>query len=137
MAVLTGCSQAQETANRVEKAPESSSVSPDLAVVQKSKGPVMTLIDEFFKMGPGPSSSHTMGPMRITYDFYQRVAQLPEDKLKRATGLKVHLHGSLSATGKGQALIVPPSPGCWGRRRRRARPSSSIVWLQTRKPRTS
>jgi len=32
----------------------------------------MTTIDEFYKVGPGPSSSHTIGPMRITYDFYQR-----------------------------------------------------------------
>jgi L-serine dehydratase len=61
----------------------------------------MTAIDEFFKMGPGPSSSHTMGPMRITYDAYQRLTKLPEDQLKRATALKIHLYGSLSATGKG------------------------------------
>jgi L-serine dehydratase len=39
--------------------------------------------------------------MRITYDFYQRCAKLPADKLVQATGLKVHLFGSLSATGKG------------------------------------
>ena len=39
--------------------------------------------------------------MRITYDFYQRCAKLPPDKLAQATGLKVHLFGSLSATGKG------------------------------------
>jgi L-serine dehydratase len=38
----------------------------------------MTVIDEFYKVGPGPSSSHTIGPMRITYDFYQRAAKLPE-----------------------------------------------------------
>jgi Serine dehydratase beta chain len=48
-------------------------------------------------MGPGPSSSHTMGPMRITYDFLQRVSKLPEDQLRRATALKVHLFGGLSA----------------------------------------
>jgi len=39
--------------------------------------------------------------MRITYDFYQRISKLPIDQLKRATDLKVHLFGSLSATGKG------------------------------------
>jgi L-serine dehydratase len=39
--------------------------------------------------------------MRITYDFYQRAAKLPADTLARATALKVHLFGSLSATGKG------------------------------------
>jgi L-serine dehydratase len=79
----------------------SSALSPDLDVVKTSKGPVMTVADEFYKVGPGPSSSHTIGPMRITYDFYQRCANLPANQLAQATGLKVHLFGSLSATGKG------------------------------------
>jgi L-serine dehydratase len=76
-------------------------LSPDLDAVKRSKGPVMTVLDEFYKVGPGPSSSHTIGPMRITYDFYQRCTKLPADQLAKATGLKVHLFGSLSATGKG------------------------------------
>jgi L-serine dehydratase len=78
-----------------------SPLSPDLNVVKKSKGPVMTVLEEFYKVGPGPSSSHTIGPMRITYDFYQRCTKLPAAELAQATGLKVHLYGSLSATGKG------------------------------------
>jgi L-serine dehydratase len=61
----------------------------------------MTTLEEFYKVGPGPSSSHTIGPMRITYDFYQRATKLPADQLAKATALKVHLFGSLSATGKG------------------------------------
>ena len=65
-------------------APPASNVSPELDVVQKGKGTIMTVLQEFYKMGPGPSSSHTMGPMRITYDFFQRVSKLPEDQLKRA-----------------------------------------------------
>lgn len=76
-------------------------LSADLAVAKKGKGPVLTTLDEFYKVGPGPSSSHTIGPMRITYDFYQRASKLPADKLAKATALKVHLFGSLSATGKG------------------------------------
>jgi L-serine dehydratase len=76
-------------------------VDPNLEVVKKSKGPVMTLVDEFYKVGPGPSSSHTIGPMRITYNFYQRAVKLPPDQLARATALRVNLFGSLSATGKG------------------------------------
>jgi L-serine dehydratase len=79
----------------------SAPVDPNLNVVKKSKGPVMTLVDEFYKVGPGPSSSHTIGPMRITYDFYQRAIKLPADQLAQATALRVHLFGSLSATGKG------------------------------------
>src|SRR6267142_5010837 len=74
---------------------------PKLNVVQKGKGPVLTTVDEFYKVGPGPSSSHTIGPMRITYDFYQRCTKLPADKLAKATKLQVNLFGSLSATGKG------------------------------------
>jgi L-serine dehydratase len=77
------------------------SLDPNLDVVKRAKGPVMTLADEFYKVGPGPSSSHTIGPMRITYDFYQRCTGLPQDQRDRATALKVHLFGSLSATGKG------------------------------------
>ncbi len=73
----------------------------ELDVVKKSKGPVMTTLEEFYKVGPGPSSSHTIGPMRITYDFYQRCTKLPKETLAKATALKVHLYGSLSATGKG------------------------------------
>jgi L-serine dehydratase len=96
---------AQEAAKAADKDSAglkmSSKLSPDLDVVKSSKGPVMTLVDEFYKVGPGPSSSHTIGPMRITYDFYQRCTKLPADQLAKATGLKVHLFGSLSATGKG------------------------------------
>jgi L-serine dehydratase len=79
----------------------SAPIDPKLQVVKNSKGPVMTLVDEFYKVGPGPSSSHTIGPMRITYDFYQRATKLPADQLAQATALKVNLFGSLSATGKG------------------------------------
>src|ERR1700751_1855308 len=96
---------AQATKEAAEKSPlpplDSTSMSQDLDVVKRSKGPVMTVLDEFYKVGPGPSRSHTIGPMRITYDFYQRCTKLPADQLKQATGLKVHLFGSLSATGKG------------------------------------
>ncbi len=106
-AVLTGQAvtlEAREATAEKEaaaKKPMGSALSPDLDVVKKSKGPVMTVLDEFYKVGPGPSSSHTIGPMRITYDFYQRCTKLPADQLAKATGLKVHLFGSLSATGKG------------------------------------
>jgi len=98
-----------------QPAPAAPALSPDLAVVQTSKGPVMTTLEEFYKMGPGPSSSHTMGPMRITYDFFQRVSKLPEDQLQRATGLKVHLFGSLSATGKGHGTDRASLAGLLGK----------------------
>jgi L-serine dehydratase len=101
-AVLTGRTvSAEERANKSSKAPPAPQLSPDLNVVKEQKGPVMTTLDEFYKVGPGPSSSHTIGPMRITYDFYQRCTKLPEGQLAKSTALKVYLFGSLSATGKG------------------------------------
>src|SRR5690349_1122706 len=60
-------------------------LSPLLEVVKKSKGPILTTVEEFYKVGPGPSSSHTIGPMRITYDFYKRCAQLPAAQRDQAT----------------------------------------------------
>jgi L-serine dehydratase len=113
--LLVGCSDKASTEKAVEATPASPALSPDLAVVQQSKGPIMTTLEEFYKMGPGPSSSHTMGPMRITYDFFQRISKLPEDQLKRATGLKVHLFGSLSATGKGHGTDRASLAGLLGK----------------------
>jgi L-serine dehydratase len=116
-AFLAGCSSpAKPVETAVAKADSSASgLSPDLAVVKNSKGPIMTTLAEFYKMGPGPSSSHTMGPMRITYDFFQRISKLPEDKLKQATSLKVHLFGSLSATGKGHGTDRASLAGLLGK----------------------
>jgi L-serine dehydratase len=104
-AVISGCTPTEKQQTAAASAPppvvKEVSLSPDLNVVKKSKGPVMTTLEEFYKVGPGPSSSHTIGPMRITYDFYQRCTKLPPETLAKATALKVHLFGSLSATGLG------------------------------------
>jgi len=107
--VLSGCKPLtpKETAEKAASAPATPAdslnlvMSDSLAVVRNSKGPVMTTVEEFYKVGPGPSSSHTIGPMRITYNFYERCTKLPADQLAKATGMKVTLFGSLSATGKG------------------------------------
>ncbi len=53
--------------------------------------------------------------MRITYDFFQRVSKLPADQLKKANALKVHLFGSLSATGKGMEPTGHPWPDLLGK----------------------
>src|SRR6476661_1816311 len=99
--ILDRLVSAQQRADRLAATPPVPQLSPTLNVVKQQKGPVMTTLDEFYKVGPGPSSSHTIGPMRITYDFYQRCTKLPADQLAQATALKVYLFGSLSSTGKG------------------------------------
>src|SRR5271170_929526 len=120
-AVIVGSTiSAQERTERSTAAPPKAppggtKVSPDLNVVKQQKGPVLTTVEEFYKVGPGPSSSHTIGPMRITYDFYQRCTKLPADKLAKATAFKVNLFGSLSATGKGHGTERASLAGILGK----------------------
>jgi len=51
---------------------------------------------DLFKIGVGPSSSHTMGPMTAAACFADRVAE-------HAARVTVSLYGSLALTGKGHA----------------------------------
>jgi L-serine dehydratase len=54
---------------------------------------------DIFKIGIGPSSSHTVGPMRAARRFAERLEQ--DGDLARVTSVKVELFGSLGFTGKG------------------------------------
>ncbi len=54
---------------------------------------------EMFKVGIGPSSSHTMGPMVAAGRFLDRLRASPFT----ASGLRASLHGSLAFTGVGHA----------------------------------
>jgi L-serine dehydratase len=54
-----------------------------------------TSVFDLFKVGIGPSSSHTVGPMRAAYTF---AAALPSASVSR---VKAELYGSLALTGIG------------------------------------
>ena len=54
---------------------------------------------DLFKIGVGPSSSHTVGPMLAARDFARGLGA--EGLLARVHGIGVELFGSLGATGKG------------------------------------
>ncbi|HEV8312919.1 MAG TPA: L-serine ammonia-lyase [Burkholderiaceae bacterium] len=54
---------------------------------------------DLFKIGIGPSSSHTVGPMRAARIFALRLQH--EGLLERTARVKSELYGSLGATGKG------------------------------------
>jgi L-serine dehydratase len=54
---------------------------------------------DLFKIGIGPSSSHTVGPMRAAWQFATRLKE--QDLLAQTERVKVDLYGSLGATGKG------------------------------------
>ena len=54
---------------------------------------------DLFTIGIGPSSSHTVGPMRAARQC--ALALRASGDLARVKGIRVHLYGSLAATGRG------------------------------------
>ncbi len=54
---------------------------------------------DLFKIGIGPSSSHTVGPMRAARQFALRLQQA--GLLAHTATVRCWLYGSLGATGKG------------------------------------
>ncbi|WP_067452830.1 L-serine ammonia-lyase [Actinomadura macra] len=54
---------------------------------------------DLFKIGIGPSSSHTGGPMAAAHRFARGLHQ--DELLEKATSVQVILYGSLGLTGKG------------------------------------
>ena len=69
----------------------------------------MESLKELYKIGNGPSSSHTMGPKKAAQQFLARCGEIDS--------FRVTLHGSLAATGKGhltdtaiRAVLEPVAP---------------------------
>src|SRR5450432_1341112 len=54
---------------------------------------------DLFKIGIGPSSSHTVGPMRAAFRFAQQL--VAGGQLERTARVVVDLYGSLALTGRG------------------------------------
>nr|WP_298410724.1 L-serine ammonia-lyase [uncultured Halomonas sp.] len=69
---------------------------------------------DLFKIGIGPSSSHTVGPMRAAYDFVEELRE--RDLLERVARVEVQLYGSLSATGIGHGTDRAIIMGLMGER---------------------
>jgi L-serine dehydratase len=67
---------------------------------------------DMFKIGIGPSSSHTVGPMRAAGMF---ATSLTEDGvMDRVAGVKAELFGSLGATGHGHGSVKAVTAGLSG-----------------------
>jgi L-serine dehydratase len=60
-----------------------------------------TSIFDLFKIGIGPSSSHTVGPMRAARQFTARLRK--DGSLMRVSRVKAELYGSLALTGIGHS----------------------------------
>jgi len=61
----------------------------------------MISVFDLFKIGIGPSSSHTVGPMVAANLFLASL--LKQAELSDVKGIEIELYGSLAATGKGHA----------------------------------
>jgi L-serine dehydratase len=62
---------------------------------------VVSSVFDLFKIGVGPSSSHTMGPMTAACDFVEMLAE--KALLDSTARVEADLYGSLALTGKGHA----------------------------------
>jgi L-serine dehydratase len=83
---------------------------------------------DLFSIGIGPSSSHTVGPMRAANRF---VALLDErGALPRVAGVRVELYGSLGATGIGHGTPDAVVLGLEGHRPETVDPEHAVVRRQ-------
>jgi L-serine dehydratase len=73
---------------------------------------VVTSVFDLFKIGVGPSSSHTMGPMTAACRFVETLAK----KQMAPERVEVELFGSLALTGKGHATDRAVLLGLSGKR---------------------
>lgn len=67
---------------------------------------------DMFKIGVGPSSSHTLGPWRAAQRFLKVLTTSGD--LKNTKGVKVLLYGSLAKTGKGHGTDIAVQLGLAG-----------------------
>lgn len=67
---------------------------------------------DIFKIGVGPSSSHTLGPWRAAQRFVHTLEE--KELLTSVTSLKVLLYGSLAKTGKGHGTDIAVQLGLSG-----------------------
>ncbi len=78
---------------------------------------------ELFKIGVGPSSSHTMGPMTAACDFAGGLGEL----LPQVARVRAELFGSLALTGKGHATDSAVLLGLSGERPEQLCPDASAA----------
>lgn len=78
--------------------------------------PITTSVFELFKIGPGPSSSHTIGPMLAAREFVDSASLLAPEILERVRSAEVRLYGSLAATGRGHGTLRAVLAGLLGHR---------------------
>ena len=87
-----------------------------------------TSIFDLFKIGLGPSSSHTVGPMRAAAMFATELAN--NNFLSRTSHVSVDLYGSLALTGRGHATDRALLLGLEGHRPDSVDPEAAVQHVQ-------
>lgn len=84
---------------------------------------------DIFKIGIGPSSSHTVGPMRAALSFARQLQS--EKKLHQVDRVYIELFGSLAATGEGHGTHKAVLLGLEGEKPEQIDPDNVEQRLQT------
>lgn len=81
---------------------------------RKSQGLSYEAISVFdiFKIGVGPSSSHTLGPWRAAQRFLRSLEE--KNLLEQVTSIRILLYGSLAKTGRGHGTDIAVQLGLSG-----------------------
>ncbi|MBT0771716.1 L-serine ammonia-lyase [Kineosporia sp. J2-2] len=69
----------------------------------------MISVFDIFSIGLGPSSSHTVGPMRASAEFAETLDKL--GLTEQVHGVRIDLFGSLAATGEGHGTLIAAAVG--------------------------
>ena len=88
----------------------------------------MLSVLDIFRIGIGPSSSHTVGPMRIARRFVRALAK--RDLLARVARVRIDLEGSLALTGVGHGTVDACILGLSGFAPQTACPDEAAVALE-------
>ncbi len=89
----------------------------------------MLSVLDIFRIGIGPSSSHTVGPMRIARTFVRMLDKA--GKLGRTSRVAVELQGSLALTGVGHGTVDASILGLMGFAPDRTCPDEAAAALAT------
>jgi L-serine dehydratase len=83
---------------------------------------------DLFKVGIGPSSSHTVGPMKAAYLFVERLSE--QGLLDRTSRVRCELFGSLGATGHGHGSVKAVVLGLQGEQPHLVQPTEADAQVQ-------
>ncbi|MBB5018828.1 L-serine dehydratase [Chitinivorax tropicus] len=81
----------------------------------------MISVFDLFSIGIGPSSSHTVGPMKAALAFVDQLRQ--QQQLGAVTRVKADLYGSLALTGQGHGTVSATLLGLEGKHPRTIEPA--------------